>query len=174
MFSERLLGQSKSTKGLIANILLEILIIILGVLISLWLSNIFQHWDNARQEQVYLELLHSDLQADLAVLRSERAHREEQVTAAGQLIGALNNPDVPTYRQTVANSMRNLLTTIRFSSSNATFRALESTGELKLIREDSLVNQLIQLYSKDYESLRHNNDDISNFRNNFLLPYAVT
>lgn len=173
MFSERILGKSDSPKRLIANVLLEILIIILGVLISLWISNIFQNKDDARQEGVYLELLRRDLQADLLNLQSERERRQEQAAAAQQLIRALNQPKAPNFRQTLASSIRSLLATVRFSSSNATFRALESTGELKLIREDSLVNQLIQLYSKDYESLRHNNDDISHFRDNFLLPYAV-
>ena len=49
----------------------------------------------------------------------------------------------------------------------------ESTDHLKLITNDSIVSELIELYGNSYEFIRHDNDDVSKLRDNFLLPFAI-
>lgn len=173
MFTKLLRGGKPSGKRLLGNIFLEILIIILGVLLSLWISEGFKQREERRQEKQNLLQLRQDLRADLRNLQRDRSLREKQMQADREMLRLLSQEASLNDARNIAGSIRSLLNTARFATTNPTFRSLESTGQIRLIRNDTLRIGLIRLYSSGYASLDHNNDDVSAFRDQFLLPYAI-
>ncbi|MFK8164110.1 MAG: DUF6090 family protein [Lewinella sp.] len=154
-------------------VLLEIFIIIVGILLSFWISKGFENRRDAKLEQEYLAQLKGDLTTDLVQLSQDYRLRSEQLEATSNLMRGISLPPGEEGTQIIISSFRKLLLSVRYSSTNATFRMLESTGHLKLISNDSIVSEAIGLYGNSYEFIHHNNDDISKFRDNFLLPYAI-
>lgn len=155
------------------HVLQEILIIIIGILLSFWISSGFEGRRDAKLEQTYLKQLKGDLKTDFEQLSQDYNLRSSQLEATNHLMKGLSLPPGEESSRMIVESMRKLLLSVRFSSTNATFTMLESTGHLKLIDNDSIVSGLIQLYGNSYEFIRHDNDDVSNFRDNFLLPFAI-
>ncbi len=173
MLSKRLLGPSPKPRHWFWEMLLEIFIIIIGVLVSIWITNLFQQGQDRRKESFYLQKIEYDLQRDLSQLSAERQQRVGQLEAAKEMTAALQAPSSGENIAKVMQGFQSLLVAVRFRTSDATFISLKSTGDLELLRNDSLVTGLIELYSNSFESLELNNEDVNTFRNNFILPYAV-
>lgn len=174
MIAERFLKKRpERQRSWIWTVLLEILTIIVGILLSFWISSGFENRRDAKFEQEYLKQLKGDLQTDLDQLSQDYRLRSSQLEATTNLIKAVSRPPSEESTQEIISSFRKLLLSVRFSTTNATFRMLESTGHLKLITNDSIVSESIKLYGNSYDFIHHNNDDISKFRDNFLLPFSL-
>lgn len=174
MLAERFLKKRpKRQRSWIWTVLLEILVIIVGILLSFWISSGFENRRDAKFEQEYLKQLKGDIETDLNQLSQDYRLRSSQLEATANLIEAVSSPPGEESSQEIINSFRKLLLSVRFSPTNATFRMLESTGHLKLITNDSIVSESIELYGNSYDFIHHNNDDISKFRDNFLLPFSL-
>jgi hypothetical protein len=167
-----MLSKRLKVGGAFTSALLEILIIIVGILLSLWISNLFQRSQENKQEAEYLLKIEQDLQRDLVQLRDDLQQREMQLQAANTILGALRGSG-EVLTATIAENVPKLMFTVRFSPSQATFSTLESTGHLSWIRNDSIVGGLTNLYNNGYSSIHHNNDDVSGFRDDFLLPLII-
>lgn len=163
----------KKSRRWLRESLREMGVLVIGILLSLWISNLFQnHKDNERAE-VYLDRINKDLSYDLEKLESEYLRRKGQLTSTGTMLGALNNSDQSATHSVLFEGFQQLLWTTDFSAKDATFRSLESSGELRLIQNDSVVDGLMNLYRGSYYSLDANNTDITKYRDNFLLPYVI-
>lgn len=167
-----MLSKRLKVRGAFTSALLEILIIIVGILLSLWISNLFQRSQEHQREADYLLKVEQDLRRDLRQLRQDLQQREYQLSAANNILTALQQPG-DSLGPIIVRDIPKLLTTVRFSPSRATFSTLESTGHLSWIRNDSIVSGLTNLYDNNYSSIHHNNDDVSGFRNDFLLPLVI-
>lgn len=150
----------------------ELIIIVIGILLSLWVSNLFQHSQDNQRERIYLERLSNDLAKDLDQLTSQMEQRQGQVEAAQNMLQAINTGGEQA-NSALLGGFQSLLWTARFSPNDATFRSLESTGDLRLIENDSIVSSIMDLYRNHYEGLRDNNNDVTKYRDNFLLPYTT-
>lgn len=171
--SRKELPAPKETRHWLRESLREILVLIFGILLSLWISNLFQdHKDNERAE-VYLERINKDLADDLEKMEGEHIRRQRQFSQSKKMLAALNRHDQSDIYGVLFEGFQELLWTTKFSAKDATFRSLESTGELRLIQNDSVVNGLMNLYRGSYYSLDANNTDITKYRDNFLLPYVI-
>lgn len=151
----------------------EIVIIVIGILLSLWISDLVQSAKEQERATVYLNRLHRDLAEDLSQLETDLNQRTGQLESAQKILSALNGPDPQKSSAVLVSGFQQLLWTARFSPKDATFRSLESTGDLRLIENDSIVNALMNLYRGSYKGLEDNNNDITKFRDNFLLPYIM-
>ncbi len=175
MLSKKIL-QPKSTKpSPWRYALLEILIIIVGILLSVAITEWFASIKDTKREAAYLEDLSKDLSSDLESLEYDLAQREDQLAACEQLASAIqakNLAQPATVRQ-IVQSLTALVKTTSFNPSVATFRALESTGRMELLENEDIVRNLIQLYTRYYDLVKQNNDDVTNYRNSFLLPFMV-
>jgi len=174
MLAKRILNKhTEKQPSWIWAVLLEILIIIVGILLSFWISKGFENRRDAKLEQEYLAQLKGDLKTDLDQLSQDYRLRSSQLEATNKMMKGLNLPPGEESSQIIIDGFRKLLLSVRLSSTNATFSMLESTGHLKLITNDSIVSELIELYGNSYEFIRHDNDDVSKFRDNFLLPFVI-
>ncbi|MEL7377529.1 MAG: DUF6090 family protein [Bacteroidota bacterium] len=59
-------------------LILELLVIIVGILLSVYITNLFENAKESRKEQIFLKQLQQDLQDDLTSLRSDSTIRSEQ------------------------------------------------------------------------------------------------
>lgn len=163
---------SKQAPHWLKQSLRELLIIVIGILLSLWVSNLFQNAQENQRERIYLERLNNDLAKDLNQLNSQLSERQHQVSATQHMLRAIDT-DSGLSRSMLVEGFTSLLLTTRFSANDATFRSLESTGDLRLIDNDSIVSGIMDLYRNYYEGLRDNNNDATKYRDNFLLPYTT-
>ncbi|SER07820.1 DUF6090 family protein [Neolewinella agarilytica] len=173
MIANKITPPASSRLGWILRALLEIVIIVFGILLSLWISNGFQNTQDRQRAERYMVRLDNNLKKDEVQLTFELARREEQLGQAKKMLAAVSTPWSSDKVSTMVEGFQSLLWTTRFNSNNATFRSLESSGDLRLIEQDSLVNQIVKLYHNQYEALRENNEDVTKYRDNFLLPYTI-
>jgi hypothetical protein len=173
MITNKITPPPSSRLGWVLRAVLEIVIIVFGILLSLWISNGFQNKQDRQSAQSYLRRLDDNLKEDEAKLALELEQRQEQYRQARKMLKAISTSGASDKTNTLVAGFQSLLWTARFSSSDATFRSLENSGELRLIEQDSLVNQIVNLYHNQYEALRENNEDVTKFRDNFLLPFTV-
>ncbi|TXF87656.1 hypothetical protein FUA23_17750 [Neolewinella aurantiaca] len=154
--------------------LLEISIIIVGILLSVAITEWFNGYKDGARESAYLNDIVKDLTSDLEALEADLEQRQDQIDACQQ-ISVFFSEQNPTPGQTagMAASFISLTSTINFNPSLVTFRALESTGRMELIRNDDIVRNLTELYTRSYSLVEHNNDDVTRYRDNFLLPFIV-
>jgi len=173
MITDKITPPPTTRFGWLWRILLEIAIIVLGVLLSLWISNGFQNRQDNDRARSYLQRLDKDLAKDEDRLKRRVEQRRTQLEQAGKLLQLISKPITPDAAPALSEGFQTLLWTSRFSASDATFRSLESTGDLRLIRQDSLVDRIVTLYRNQYDGLRENNEDVTKYRDNFLLPFVV-
>lgn len=163
----------KPTSPLLIKSLLELTILVVGILLSLWINDLMQDRKDNQRADVYLRRLHQDLNDDLDQLERGLKDRTNQLESTRTMLAAMNKNDPKELPIALMEGFQNLLWTRRFAPKDATFRSLESTGELRLIHNDSLVNELLYLYRGAYGILNENNDDLTKYRDNFLLPYVI-
>lgn len=173
MLAKRIIGRTKREPSTWRIALFEIAIIIVGILLSVAITNWFANRKDAKRERAYLEAVAKDLTADLEFLEGDLRQREGQLEACVTLNSLIGQGFSPQIGPVLAESLTTLAKTVHFNPNQATFRALESTGHIELIKNETIVRNLIMLYSRYYDLLDQNNSDVSLYRNNFLLPFML-
>lgn len=167
------MSPAKKLRAQLPRFLTEIGVIIVGILLSLWISNWFQNRQDHRKEVKYLQQVKADLTDDLDRLESDYALRKMQLDFVRQALKDVKEAGKSVDLTNLGVGLQQLIPTIRFTPKDVTFRSLESTGRLSLIENQAIVSGLIELYSGNYENVALNNEDISSYRDNFLLPYLL-
>jgi|GEM_PF-5043826 hypothetical protein len=173
MLAKRIIGRTKREPSTWRIALFEILIIIVGILLSVLITDWFSNRKDGKREHAYLEAIAQDLTADLEFLESDLQQREGQLEACVTLGRLGQQGSTMEVAPELAKSLTTLGKTVRFNPNMATFRALESTGRIELIENDAIVRNLIMLYSRYYDLVEQNNSDVSLYRNNFFLPFML-
>lgn len=129
----------------------EIILVVIGILIALQINN----WNENRKERLieikYLKNLKHDLQNDSTDLAEFKSIRLGQTTAAKELLtyAKLNQLD-DVYK------LDSLFVAVamwyEFVPNNNTFKELQSSGNLRLIKDDSIKSLLLDL-NKENEQL---------------------
>ena len=140
----------------------EILLVVIGILIALQVNN----WNENRKEHLieikYLKNLKHDLQSDSTDLVYYKNIRVGQANAARELIELAKTKNVSDVFK-----LDSLYTTValwwEFVPNNNTFDELRSSGNLKLLRNDSIKNLLLDLNKE--------NEDLVSSRNHMRREY---
>ena len=140
----------------------EILLVVIGILIALQINN----WNENRKEHLieikYLKNLKHDLQSDSTDLVYYKNIRVGQANAARELIELAKTKNVSDVFK-----LDSLYTTValwwEFVPNNNTFEELRSSGNLKLLRNDSIKNLLLDLNKE--------NEDLVSSRNHMRREY---
>ncbi|MEO0789397.1 MAG: DUF6090 family protein [Bacteroidota bacterium] len=154
-------------------LILELLVIIVGILLSVYITNLFENAKESRKEQIFLKQLQQDLQDDLTSLRSDSTIRSEQYHNVERMTAYVGGFDANIPTSVMAQGIPSLLSPIRHTPTDATFRVLESTGTLSLLQDEELLRSITRLYANTYADLAIADQNIENFRTNFLLPFAL-
>lgn len=128
----------------------EILLVVVGILIAVQINNWNENRKGSIVEIKYLKNLKHDLQSDSTDLVYYKKIRQGQANATHELIKYAKSKNVDDVYK-----LDSLYTTIalwwEFVPNNNTFAELRSSGNLKLIRNDSIKNLLLDLSKKNEE-----------------------
>lgn len=129
-------------------IFIEFLIVILGITIAFWLSNLGEERKEARLEQAYLQDLNTDLikdQKSLTYSINQNKDKYETLVEAYKYYRS-KGPKVPIdsligYAQTLGNYFH-------FTPNDYTYLSLQQSGDFKIIKDRNLKKAMIELYQQ--------------------------
>ena len=128
------------------HVLVEFVMLVVGILLALAVNNWVEERRDARIERQYLERLVRDFDADLEMIAEfagfETLQREDGVMAWR----ALSDPASITDRDAVATALSHLSARRTLRLNRAAYTDLTSTGNLRLIRNGALRDQIVGLY----------------------------
>lgn len=133
----------------------EIVLVVIGILIALSINNWNEQKKADRVENVFLKRLLVDLKKDKDYLESIHSRRESQIRAAKNII----NFSIETKIDSIIYQLPNMLTISSWqetTSNQNTFLELISSGNLNIIKSDSIKDELLRL-DRSYKALI--NDD---------------
>jgi hypothetical protein len=142
-----------------ANLLLEILMIVVGINIALWFESWFQDLQDAEIEQQYLADLRDDLLTDIANLDSVIESGEAKSQRTAQIIELMPTiADLPPEQQ--AQAVYTPPNYQFFEPSDFTYRSMQESGDFRLLRNAEVKKSILKL------DKRHR--DIAMIQKNFL------
>jgi hypothetical protein len=138
--------------------LIEIFVIILGISITLAL----EAWrDNSKEkqlEQVYLKNLLADIEADHQSLENAVEGTNKMLVRGNQLLGYMKDSSAGNISfYNVNTDVKAILGRPKFTSHDATFSDLKSSGNLHLLKDIQFKNLLFTYYSET-QIIRDNQD----------------
>lgn len=139
----------------------EIAVVVVGVLIALALNAWWQARQAAAGEENYLTLISRDLGQMLDDLEELRAYEEHQIQGGLEAYRAISTNDRSPEQMTLISDRVQRLTSRRtMNLTNATYQDLLSTGNLQLIGNRALRDQLVAFYEQaegEFEIHNENN-----------------
>ena len=142
-----------------ANLLLEILMIVVGINIALWFESWFQDLQDAEIEEQYLADLRDDLLTDIRnldrVIESGNT-KSERVAQILEIMPTI--ADLPPEQQ--AQAIYTPPNYQFFEPSDFTYRSMQESGDFRLLRNAEIKKSILKL------DRRHK--DISTIQRNFL------
>ncbi|MEL6772968.1 MAG: hypothetical protein AAFP18_18055 [Bacteroidota bacterium] len=120
----------------------EYLIVVLGVLTAVGLNAWWQGRTDRAQEQVYLRQLDADLDESLRVFAREDSIQEAVSTPALLTVLGSWGSGTPLPADSIVHHSRRIFTGRAVQPTTGTAEALVATGDLTLIRNDSLRNAI--------------------------------
>lgn len=155
---QKLLVEGKTSKYL-KYAIGEIVLVVVGILIALQINN----WNEANKESQleakFMRSLHEDLQADTTNL-NDLINRYEQQNKQLDTVLTLYHTLEKGYNEVL---WRNLYSTINYRNfiyTDRTITQLKSTGDLKLIHDRTLTNDIIEYDSYVYKLLTYYYTDL--------------
>lgn len=135
----------------------DLVILVVGIYLALWMENEVQDWEQLEKQQDYLERLAEDISVDQKRLTSVISFLErkvEQVTGGIKFLSgaALDSSDDDTQFKVL--KLGSIVNNYHFfSPQDFTYLSMRESGDFKLIRSNRLKSKLIRLYGR-YEVIR--------------------
>ena len=142
-----------------ANLVLEILMIVVGINVALWFESWFQDLQDAEIEGEYLADLRDDLLTDIGNLDRVIESGEAKSQRSAQIIELMPNiSDLPPDQQ--AQAIYTPPNYQFFEPSDFTYRSMQESGDFRLLRNARIKKSILKL------DRRHK--DIAMIQRNFL------
>ena len=140
-FVGRFLGSWKLALG-------EFAIVSLGVLLALWADQAMQARQDAARAVSYLESLQTDVRADIRSLRFSADQARNRLAITRQVDAWLHDPDATPDPDSLV--MKAHFAGVLFPPTISTFTIdeLKSTGDLRLLKNESLKRQIADYYNQ--------------------------
>lgn len=138
----------------------EFLVIVTGVLVAVALNGFYQRWQDARSEASYLTLLSRDLQFTTRQLQEKLAFETQQLNDGVMAYRALSATNRPANTAEISAALSKLAARRTLALREATYQDLLSTGNLRLIRNRELRDQIVEYYGStaaEYAIMNNNN-----------------
>ena len=142
----------------------EILLIVIGIMIALQINNWSQHQTNLELERNFLLRFQVDLAEDLATFREQVELGEKGLEAVKEGVELIHRTNVEEDFFTL-NRYYDLAHIDPFSPQYSTYEELESTGQLNLIRDNSL-RLAIQKHYAEYHRMEVHFEQLYTWRKN--------
>lgn len=124
----------------------EIVLVVIGILIALQINN----KNDIRKERVrelhYLENIRTDLKINILEMDKYLARRTGNIEAATRILSYFEGEPITDY-QAFNEEQINIYTWQRFYQNNNTFQELTNSGNIALIKNDSIKTMLLDIES---------------------------
>lgn len=152
---QQLLSENKFTRYL-AYALGEIVLVIVGILVALYINNLSDIRKERQREVAYLENIKTDLRLSIAEMDSYLADRSAKIEAAKRLVGHFEGVPITDYNAFNADGV-SIYSWKKFYISNNTFQELVNSGGLAIISNARIKNQLLDIESL-YKKMKSEED----------------
>jgi len=147
----------------VKDIVIEIVIIVFAVTISIWLHNNSEHRHQQEDVKTFLLGLEKDLTSDIAEMQNDKQSYEMQKAAftyisRTRLGQTLNQDSLRYYSNWIYNSTA-------LTPNNGRFEGFKSSGKIGFIENDSLQNDILDLYQENIPSLLASTSNYINHKN---------
>ena len=138
----------------------EFLVIVTGVLVAVGLNGFYQRTLDHRNEATYLALLSRDIESTTSQLEEKLVFEAAQINEGVTAYRGLSSGKRPVNPAEVSLALSNLGTRRTMALRDATYQDLLSTGNLRLIRNRALRDQIVDYYGAteaEYDIMNRNN-----------------
>ena len=149
--------------------LVDLLVVILGISIAFGIDNWAEGRKDAQTKQRYLVSLQSDLRKDSLGLQSALTQIHAYQTTLDTLF-ALTSRRNEEEAEVIAQMMLQLGQTGQFTPEDYTYRALQQTGDISLLDNDSLQIALSRLYDA-YQNIEQQQDYLDMIQLEYVVPF---
>lgn len=140
----------------ISEFLIEITIIVFAVSISIWFHNMSEHKHHQEEVKQFLAGLKSDLEHDIEEMKNdEQSYRKQSEIFT--YLGRLKKNQLPS-RDTLNAYSNWLFNTTALNPNDGRFQGFKSSGKIGSIENDSLQNDIMDLYEENIPALLHSTD----------------
>ena len=129
---------------------IEFLIVLLGITIAFWLSNLGEAKKERALEKVYLEDLKNDLQDDLKSLEYSITNNKKKFSTLSKGIQYYQGVDNGLTLDSLVNYAGLIGNYFHFSPNDYTYISLQQSGDFRILSSQELKKSIIELY-KLYE-----------------------
>jgi hypothetical protein len=126
----------------------EVILLVVGILIALQINNWNNDRSNHQKELEYLKNIQRDLRDQLKDIENQHEYEQTQMNTADEFIKSYEIGASSKFSDTALAKLTTLVTRSDFLPVDPTFQDLKSTGNLILINNYSLRNELIRYYQK--------------------------
>ena len=150
----------------ISEFLIEITIIVFAVTISIWFHNMSEHKHQQEEVKQFLTGLKADLTQDIREMENDKESYQKQ-SAIFTYLSRLKKNEQPS-RDTL-NAYNNWLNnTTALNPNDGRFQGFKSSGKIGTIENDSLQNDIMDLYEEDIPALLHSTDSYIRIKTMFF------
>lgn len=149
----------------------SLLVVILGISIAFYLESYKEQKANEGLEKKYLQSLITDLESDIEALDTLQYVNKMMSNALVKLSNASRSTEAP--RDSIAGFMLGVQYNPPFSPQKTTYESLKSSGQLELISDFELRNQIVELYEQWYWGTSEYDISLFNHINDFVKPFYM-
>ena len=146
--------------------LLEIFIIVFAITLSIWFHNRGEHAHQQKNVKQFLIGLKSDLKNDIVEMESDRQSYIDQKNAF-QYISGIKMNQQPN-GDTIIKYSNWIFNTTALNPNNGRFEGFKASGKIGDIENDSLQNDIMDLYQEDIVSLLTSTDSYIGIKRKFF------
>ena len=140
----------------------EIVLVVIGILIALSINSWNQTRKDAQKEDSYLQNLTRDLESQIESIDIQLSYEQKYEKNAKLLLNAYHGSGGFVIDSVTAAQLNILVERKTFVRTDPTFEDLISTGNIGLLKNITLRNELIEFYQEleRYERILHNNNTL--------------
>ena len=140
----------------ISEFLIEMTIIVFAVSISIWFHNMSEHKHQQEEVKQFLTGLKADLMQDINEMENDKESYQKQ-SAIFSYLSRLKKNEFPN-KDTLTAYSNWLTNTTGLNPNDGRFQGFKSSGKIGTIENDSLQNEIMDLYEENIPALLHSTD----------------
>lgn len=144
----------KILKRKFGDYVIEFCIVLLGITIAFWLSNLGEKAKERKLEGVYLQQLNEDINDDIKSLKRAISFNDSKITQLGKGVNYIYANSINLSADSIASYALACGEYNFFYPTSNSYITLQQSGDLKIIQDQALKKKLIALY-QSYESIKN-------------------
>lgn len=150
----------------------EIVLVVIGILIALSISNWNENRKNSQSETVFLEGILYDINEQKKLCNNQIDFESGRQKWALKSLETIKSSFIENQLDSLYRYVQHLKQRLTFAVFNPTYEELKSTGALKLIKDKNLKSDIVLFYQnleKRNQILTNNNHNIDNIYKTYVL-----